>query len=191
MGKVYAEIDDGLRTFIEAQHMFLVGTAPSGSEGHINLSPKGLDSLRILGPRTIAYADFVGSGIETVAHVRQNGRVVIMLCAFDGPPKIVRLYGHGEVTESQETAFGSLQAHFAPALGIRSIIRVEVDRISGSCGYGVPLYRYEGQRPQLAAWAERKGETGLLEYQRGNNSASIDGLPGLCWPGKRQRPAGS
>ena len=185
MSKVYAEIDDGLRAFIEGQHMFFIGTAPAGSEGHINLSPKGLDSLRILGPRTVAYADFVGSGIETVAHIRQNGRIIIMLCAFDGPPKIVRLYGHGEVTEPQEAAFGTLQAHFAPAPGIRDIVRIEVDRISDSCGFGVPLYRYEGQRPQMAAWAERKGEDGLLDYQRENNSVSIDGLPGLRWAGKR------
>ncbi len=185
MGKVYAEIDDKLRTFIEAQQMFFVATAPSGSEGHVNLSPKGMESLRILGPRTIAYADFVGSGIETIAHLRQNGRIVLMLCAFAGPPNIVRLYGRGEVAEPQDAAFGSLLAHFTPALGIRAIIRIEVERINDSCGYGVPLYRYEDQRPQIAAWAERKGEAGLVDYQRENNSCSIDGLPGLRWTGKQ------
>lgn len=181
MGKIYNEIDDQLGAFIKAQRVFFVATAPTGSEGHINLSPKGLDSLRILGPRTVAYLDFVGSGVETIAHLRENGRIVILLCAFDGPPKIVRLHGRGQVIEPQEADFGSLMSHFALAPGIRAIIRIELDRISDSCGHGVPLFRYEDQRSHMIASAERKGEAGLVAYQRANNSASIDGLPGLRW----------
>jgi hypothetical protein len=169
MGKLYSEIDEGLRAYIEAQHVFFVATAPSGGGGHINLSPKGLDSLRILGPKTVSYLDFVGSGVETIAHLRENGRIVLMFCSFDGPPRIVRLHGRGNVIEPQDTDFGALLSHFQLLPGTRAVIRVELERISDSCGYGVPLYQYEGQR----------GETGLAEYQRKNNAASIDGLPGL------------
>jgi hypothetical protein len=182
MGKVHPVIDERLKTFIESQHVFFIATAPAGSNGHINVSPKGLESLRILGPSTVAYIDHIGSGIETVAHLRENRRLVIMLCAFEGTPQIVRLHGDGYVIEPQDESFGALRAHFEPRVGIRSIIRVEVKRISDSCGYGVPLYRYEGQRSQLAAWAEHKGEVKLRDYQAGKNAASIDGLPALRWP---------
>jgi len=179
MAKLFEEIDDGLRAFIEAQKIFFVATAPAGAEGHINLSPKGLDSLRILGPRTIGYLDLTGSGVETIAHLGENGRIVIMFCAFEGPPRIVRLQGRGVAIEPQDENYTSLLQHFTPMPGMRAIIRVEVARISDSCGTGVPLYRYENQRTQLTDWAERKGEGGLAEYRRKNNSASIDGLPGL------------
>jgi hypothetical protein len=179
MGKTYTEIDDGLRAFLEAQHVFFVATAPIGSGGHINLSPKGLDSFRILGPRTVAYLDFTGSGVETIAHLRENGRIVLMFCAFEGPPRIVRLNGRGAVIEPNDVEFVSLLGRFTSAPGIRSIIRVELERISDSCGYGVPLLRYDADRTQLIAWAERKAEGGLAEYRRRNNAASIDGLPGL------------
>jgi Pyridoxamine 5'-phosphate oxidase len=182
MGKVYAVIDDRLKSFIEAQHVFFVGTAPAGSAGHVNVSPKALESLRILDPKTVAYIDYVGSGVETIAHLRENRRIVIMLCAFDGSPKIIRLHGEGSVIEPQDDAFGSMLSWFVPRFGVRSIIRVELKRISDSCGYGVPLYRYEGQRAQLADWAEHKGQDGLLDYQCEKNAASIDGLPGLRWP---------
>ncbi len=184
MAKIYSEIDDRLRAFIEAQHVFFVGSAPTGAGGHINVSPKGLDSLRILGPKTVAYLDFVGSGVETITHLRQNGRIVIMLCAFSGPPRIVRLHGRGQALEPQDAAFASLRSHFTPSLGVRAIIRVDLERISDSCGYAVPQYHYEGQRTQLAAFADRKGEAGLIEFQRQYNSTSVDGLPGLRWAGK-------
>jgi len=179
MGKCYDEIDETLRAFIEAQKMFFVATAPAAFGGHINLSPKGLESLRILGPRTVAYLDFTGSGIETVAHLRDNGRIVIMLCAFEGPPRILRLHGRGAVIEPQDQSFAALLSHFTPAPGVRAVIRIELDRISDSCGYGVPLMRYEADRSQLSAWAERKGAAGLAEYRRKNNAASIDDLPGM------------
>ena len=181
MGQVYAEIDERLRAFILAQHVFFVATAPAGAGGHVNLSPKGLDALRILDPTTIAYVDYVGSGVETIAHLRENGRIVLMLCAFEGPPKILRIHGRGAVVEPGDAGFAALIGHFAPAGAVRSVIRVRAERIADSCGYGVPEYRYGGERPQLAAWAERKGEVAVREYQRANNATSLDGLPGLRW----------
>lgn len=179
MGQTYTEIDDDMRAFVARQHVFFVATAPTGGDGHVNCSPKGLESLRILGPTTIAYLDLVGSGAETIAHLRQNGRIVIMFCAFEGPPKILRFYGRGQVVEPGDGEFRTLTASFAPKLGLRAIIRIDLDRISDSCGYGVPLMHYEGERAQLPAWAERKGEDGLAEYQRQKNALSIDGLPAL------------
>lgn len=179
MGQTYTEIDHHMRAFVARQHVFFVATAPTGADGHVNCSPKGLDSMRILGPTTIAYLDLVGSGAETIAHLRQNGRIVIMFCAFDGAPKILRFYGRGQVVEPGDAEFRRLMASFAPRLGLRAIIRIELDRISDSCGYGVPLMGYEGERTQLPAWAERKGADGLVEYQREKNGLSIDGLPAL------------
>ena len=134
-----------------------------------------------MGPTTVAYLDYAGSGAETIAHLRQNGRIVIMFCAFEGPPKIVRLHGRGKVLEPGETDFASLLERFDPGPGVRSIICVEIERIADSCGYGVPSMRFDGERTQLPAWAERKGEDGLLDYQRTKNAASIDGLPALRW----------
>jgi hypothetical protein len=181
MGKLYDEIDDRLREFIAAQHLFFVASAPSGAGGHVNCSPKGLDTFRVLGPRQVAYLDYVGSGVETIAHLRENGRIVLMFCAFDGPPRIVRLHGRGAVLEPGDAEFAPLRARFdrAPARGVRAIVRVELARISDSCGYGVPLMRFEAERDQLQAWAERKGEAALETYKRERNAASIDGIPGL------------
>jgi len=186
MGKVYSAIDDKLKAFIEAQHVFFVATAPSHG-GHVNLSPKGLKALRILGPSTVAYVDHVGSGVETIAHLRQNRRIVLMLCAFDGPPNTVRLHGEGHVIEPQDAEFASLMPHFDGRSGVRAIIRAELTRISDSCGYSTPLYRFERQRSQLTDWAERKGDKGLLDYQCEQNASSIDGLPGLRWPASQEK----
>jgi hypothetical protein len=179
MAKVFPEIDDRLRAFIEAQQLFFVATAPAGAEGHINCSPKGLDAFRVLGPTAVAYLDYVGSGVETIAHIRQNGRIVVMFCAFEGAPRIVRLYGRGEVVTPAHGDFAALVARFEPKAGVRAVLRIALDRISDSCGYGVPLYRYEGERTQLPEWAERKTEAGVTQYQHENNARSIDGLPGL------------
>ena len=179
MGKIYSEIDERLHSFMTAQPCFFVATAPSGPGGHVNCSPKGLDTFRVLGPTTVAYLDYTGSGVETIAHLRENGRIVVMFCAFQGPPNIVRLHGRGAVVEPSDAGFGGLLAHFDAGPGLRAIVRIEVTRISDSCGYGVPLLRYEGERDQLAAWAERKGDEGLAEYRREKNALSIDGLPGL------------
>lgn len=179
MGKVFEEIDDSLHAFVKRQHVFFVGTAPASVDGHVNCSPKGLDSLRVLGPSTIAYLDYAGSGAETIAHVRENGRIVIMLCAFEGPPKIVRFHGKGEVLEPDHAEFGDLLQLFAPGPGVRSIIRVAVDRISDSCGYGVPRLEFREERAQLSLWAENKGKSGLTRYKREKNAVSIDGIPAL------------
>lgn len=179
MGKVYDGIDERNAAFINDQRVFFVATAPDAADGHINLSPKGLDSFRILDAHTVAYVDLTGSGIETIAHLRENGRIVIMFCAFAGPPRILRLYGRGEAIEPGDAAFAALAASFPHHLSTRAIIRVALDRVSDSCGHGVPLYRFEGERTQLPAWAEHKGTAGLLAYQEEMNRTSIDGLPGL------------
>jgi pyridoxamine 5'-phosphate oxidase-like protein len=179
MGKLYDEIDEALRGFLEAQRMFFVATAPLDAEGHINLSPKGLDSFRVIDRRTVAYLDLTGSGIETVAHLRENGRIVLLFCAFEGPPKIIRLHGRGEVVEPGDPRFGSLATRFSSFPSTRSVIVIALERISDSCGYGVPLYGYEGQRSQLIDWAERKGADGVVRYREDNNRRSIDGLQGL------------
>ena len=179
MGKVHTVIDDVTRKFIEAQPLFFVASAPLAADGHVNLSPKGLDSFRILGPTTVAYLDLTGSGVETIAHLKENGRIVLMFCAFQGPPNILRLYGRGRAVEPQDPEFSCLQEHFAVYPSTRSIIVVEISRISDSCGYGIPYMKVEGERPQLAAWAAKKGPEGLKEYRREKNRRSIDGLPGV------------
>jgi hypothetical protein len=180
MAKVFESIDERLEAWIARQRMFFVGTAPSDG-GHVNVSPKGpIETLRVLDGRTVAYLDLVGSGAETIAHLRDNGRIVIMLCAFEGGPRIVRLHGTGEVLDGDAIDFPG-----ATALPVqhRSIVRVEVDRIADSCGYGVPLMSYEGERPQSRAWTERKlakgGPGALDDYMAENNAVSIDGLPAL------------
>ncbi len=180
MGKLYDAIDARLQRFLEAQHMFFVATAPLSGDGHVNLSPKGLDSFAVLGQREVAYLDLTGSGIETLSHLRENGRIVLLFCAFAGPPKIVRLHGTGEPVELGHPEFEALAAHFPNHAGARCVIRARLDRISDSCGYGVPHYEYIGQRDQLPEWVERK-ETreGVVAYRRETNATSIDGLPGI------------
>ena len=179
MGKVYDRLDDKLAGFIGRQHMFFVGTAPDSPDGHLNVSPKGLDTFRILGPNTVAYLDLTGSCIETVAHLKQNGRITILFCAFEGRPLILRLHGRGRVIEPSDPEWDSLISHFPDYPGIRSVIEVDLDRIADSCGYAVPLYEYKGERSQLIAYAERKGPEGMAQYKAGKNRASIDGMAGL------------
>jgi hypothetical protein len=180
MGKLHAALDADLQSWLAAQRVFFVATAPSGEAGHVNCSPKGGDSLRVLGPTTVAYVDRTGSGIETVAHVRQNGRIVIMFCAFDGAPRILRLHGRGDVVPAGDPRFASLLARFhTESFGVRAIIVVELTRIADSCGFGVPLLRFDGERDLMSKWADKKGEAGLAAYVRDKNAASIDGLPGL------------
>jgi len=179
MGKHFGEIDEALAAWIRAQRMFFVATAPLARDGHVNLSPKGLESLAILGPQEVAYLDFIGSGAETIAHARENGRTALMLCAFEGPPRIVRLQGRASVVEPDEAEYDALAANFAPHPSARAVIRIALTRITDSCGYGVPLMRFEGERTQLGAWAERKGADGLRQYQLDHNLRSIDGLPAL------------
>ncbi|MGB8580487.1 MAG: pyridoxamine 5'-phosphate oxidase family protein [Candidatus Sulfotelmatobacter sp.] len=179
MGKTRSMIDDEARSFIEAQHIFFVASAPLDVAGHGNLSPKGLDTFRILGPTTVAYVDFNGSGIETIAHLKENGRIVLMFCAFQGPPNIFRLYGIGREVEPHQDEFADFAANFPAYETMRSIIVVEISRVTDSCGYGVPRFKYEGEREQLSAWARKQGPEGLQAYRERKNRVSIDGLPGL------------
>lgn len=190
MGSAHSTIDAEAAAFIRAQRMFFVASAPLAGDGHVNLSPKGLDTFRILDERTVAYLDFVGSGAETIAHLRENGRMTIMFCAFDGPPKILRLYGRGEVLEPGDEGFGARLAGFPPdmtaAPGVRSILVLHVDRVANSCGYGVPRYAYVGERTELGDWCRRKGDDGVREYQSKKNGSSLDGLPALRWVSDRR-----
>lgn len=179
MGKVYEAIDERLAELIARQHVFFVASAPLSEEGLVNVSPKGLDSFTILDPHSVAYLDLVGSGAETIAHLRENGRITILFCCFEGAPRLLRLYGRGEVLEPGDEGFEALLARFPGYPGVRAIIRVSVTRVADSCGFGVPLYRYERDRTQLTDWAERKGDAGLRAYQRDNNRVSLDGLPAL------------
>ncbi len=192
MGRTYDGIDERLRAWISEQPLFFVATAPRGGDGHVNVSPKGpIDTLRVLGPRKVAYLDVVGSGAETIAHLRENGRIVVMLCAFAGPPRILRLHGRGEVVPAGAPGFDALIdecAFAAPAVDAarRAIIVVEVTRIADSCGYGVPLMSFDGLRPHQDLWAEKKvragGPDALADYQREKNARSLDGLPAVELP---------
>ena len=182
MGKVHDGIGDALGAWIRRQHVFFVATAPLSAEGFVNCSPKGLDSLRILGPREVAYADLTGSGAETIAHVRENGRILLMFCAFDGSPQIVRLHGTGTVLRAGTPEFDKLRPEFPDMPGMRAIVRVRVTRVSDSCGYAVPRYDFRADRDTLNRWAEAKGPEGLEQYRRQKNAFSIDGLPALTEP---------
>jgi hypothetical protein len=187
MGKVYERLDEAQVGFIERQHVFFVGTAPDSPEGHLNVSPKGLDTFRILGPNTVAYLDLTGSGIETVAHLRQNGRITIMFCALEGRPLILRLHGRGRVVEPGDGEWDGLIAGFPEFPGVRSVIVVDVERVADSCGFAVPLYEYKGERSQLIAYAEKKGPEGMEKYKAQKNRASIDGIAGLLSAGGEGR----
>lgn len=179
MGRTFSELAESHVAFITRQKMFFVGSAPLTGDGHVNLSPKGLDTFRILSPSRVMYADFTGSGVETIAHLRENGRMTIMFCAFDGPPNILRLYGRGRVVEPQDAEFAELASKLSGLPPMRAIIVLDVSRVSDSCGFGVPLYEFKGDREQMAAWCDRKGDEGIRTYQREKNARSIDGLPGL------------
>ena len=186
MGKVYDRIDAKLAGWIERQRLFFVATAPVAG-GHVNVSPKGpIGSLRIVDERTVEYDDHVGSGAETAAHLRDNGRICVMLCDFEGPPRIVRLHGRGQIVHAADDGFAELldRCGFdADVPAQRSIIVVHVKRVADSCGYGVPLMSYEGERPHQRLSAEKRlrtqGPTAFSDYQREKNAASIDGLPAV------------
>ena len=179
MGKTYVELDEELSSFMARQHVFFVGTAPLQHEGLVNISPKGLHSFVILDPGTIAYVDVTGSGIETVANLRENGRIVVMFCAFEGAPRILRLYGRGTVLEAHDPGFEELMSRCPPQPGIRAIIRVALTRIADSCGYGVPLMRFEQDRDQLTKWTDKKQTKDIRAYRREKNRIGLNGLPGL------------
>lgn len=183
MGRCYDHIDDRLARWLVDQPVFFVATAPLGEHGHINCSPKGnRGEFAVIDGDTVAYLDQTGSGIETVAHLQENGRIVIMFCAFQGPPRIVRLHGIGRFVEAGDSDFNDLAAHFpaAATLGVRVVVLIDVERIADSCGYGVPLMTFAGHRPTMDEWCQRKGPEGLRTYRSEKNTTSIDGLPGLA-----------
>lgn len=179
MGKVYDSITDEWAAWIPAQPMFFVATAPADPQTHVNLSPRGLDTFRVLGPNRVAWLDLTGSGVETIAHLRADGRITLMFCAFEGLPDILRLYGRGEVLEPGDEEFDELRPRFPDLPGERAIIDVSVHRVASSCGFGVPLMDYVGPRDKLLTSAERKGPEKIAEYRALKNTRSIDGLPGL------------
>jgi hypothetical protein len=179
MGRVVDGINAELATFIEHQPVFFVSTAPLAPDGHINVSPKGLDSLRVIDEHTVVYLDLHGSGVETIAHVRENGRICVMIPAFSGRPNIVRLHGRGEVLLPGDADFDELLSRFPPFSGVRALVRVAVSRTSTSCGFGVPRMEFVEPRDDLVRWAEKKGDVGLAGYRAEKNVVSIDGLPGM------------
>jgi Pyridoxamine 5'-phosphate oxidase len=189
MAKVYERIEDHQRDWIARQAMFFVGSAPLAGDGHVNVSPKGpIGSLAVLDDHTVAYLDVVGSGAETIAHIRENGRVVVMLCAFEGPPRILRLHGTGEVVPAGDERFAALLeqgGYERPEVpeSQRAIVVVHVTRVADSCGYGVPLMDYVGERPHQAASSAKRvrvhGPDAYVAYQRDHNAVSIDGLPAV------------
>ncbi|MBE9255903.1 MULTISPECIES: pyridoxamine 5'-phosphate oxidase family protein [Aphanizomenonaceae] len=176
MAKLFDLITEELQKFIINQKIFFVGTAPLSSVGHVNLSPKGLESFRILSPHRVGYLDVTGSGNETSAHLQENGRITLMFCAFQEPACILRLYGQGQTILPGSPEWDSLYPLFPPLAGTRQIIIADIERVQTSCGFGVPLYEYQGQRDTLVNWASRKGEEGVKEYQQKKNLMSIDGL---------------
>jgi Pyridoxamine 5'-phosphate oxidase len=179
MGQIYETITPALDRWIKNQQLFFVATAPLSKTGHVNCSPKGLDSLRILNPTSVAYLDLTGSGAETLAHLRENGRIVFMFCALNGPPKIVRLHGTGRVVTKNSTEWSELAALFPSFSAPRSIVVTEVARVSDSCGFGVPKYEFQENRDALECWAATKGQAALPEYRKLKNAQSVDGLRAL------------
>ena len=179
MSKQLECISDEVADWLHRQHVFFVATAPLSAEGHVNCSPKGGDCFRVLNPMQAAYLDFTGSGAETAAHLRENGRIVLMFCAFEGSPNIVRLHGCGEVLTPDSPEFEALASLFPPNLGARALVRVSVTRVSTSCGFAVPFMGFEADRDTLDRWSATKGSEGLAEYRQMKNARSVDGLPAL------------
>jgi hypothetical protein len=188
MAKEFEHITDSLAAFIERQPVFFVGTAPNGPGGHVNVSPKGGRGLfHVTGPHGFAYVDLMGSGIETIAHLRENGRIVVMFASFEGPPKIVRLHGIGRPFQQEEPEFAELLATFDVSeeqrRAVRSVITIEVTRVADSCGFVVPRMTYEGERDQLYRYADnrlrKEGPDAVRAYITAHNAESLDGLPGL------------
>jgi hypothetical protein len=177
MGKEHDQITADHKAFIENQRMFFVCTAPLSAEGHINLSPKGFDCFRILSPSRVGYLDIVGSGNETSAHLLENGRITFMFCAFEGPPKILRLYGKGFSVLPGNNEWNELSKQFTILPATRQIIVADIFKVKSSCGFGIPLYDYKNERDHAFKWAENKGQEGLEEYKKEKNLVSIDGLP--------------
>jgi len=177
MAKFGDSISEQHKSFIEKQRMFFVATAPLAGDGHVNLSPKGLDCFRVLSPALVAYMDVIGSGNETSAHILENGRITFMFCAFDGPPNILRLYGKGQTIVPGDDRWEKLSSHFILQPATRQIILADIFKVQTSCGFSVPLYEYSGERDHAQKWAETKGKDGLEAYKKEKNLVSLDGLP--------------
>lgn len=177
MGKQFTALLPEHEQFIARQHIFFVGSAPLSQEGHVNISPKGHDVLRILSPNRAAYLDLTGSGNETSAHILENGRITIMFCAFDGSPNIMKLYGTGNVLLPGSSEWEQLYPLFTPLPGARQLVVIDIEKVLTSCGYAVPFMSYTGERETLQRWAIQKGEDGLKDYVQQKNVVSIDGLP--------------
>jgi hypothetical protein len=178
--KLHESIDPKLRGWIDEQHMFFVATAPLSADGHVNLSPRGTPgTFAVIDEHTVAWLDLTGSGAETIAHLRENGRIVVMFCGFDGPPQIVRLHGTGHPVVPGDEEWSTYSPHFPDHPGARAIIVVNVTRISDSCGYSVPLYEFVDDRDLLDKWTDNRGPEKVAEYQASRNAESIDGLPAL------------
>lgn len=182
MAKFFPELTSSHIEFLQRQKIFFVASAPQ--EGRVNLSPKGMDTFRVLGPRRVGYLDATGSGNETAAHLRQNGRLTLMFCSFEGSPLIFRIYARGRVVRPSDGDWIQLRPLFGPAMpGERQLVLAEIENAQTSCGFGVPFFSYQGEREQLVEWAERKGSDGLAVYRAEKNVRSIDGLPtGLVEP---------
>lgn len=186
MARTHDVIDDKLAAFLTSQPVFFVATAPLSAEGHVNCSPKGNDgAFVVLDESHVAYQDLTGSGVETISHLGENGRIVLMFCALSGPPRIVRLHGRGRAILPGDEELTAMAGRFPAAPGRRAFVVVEVERVSTSCGQAVPIMRFEGHRDDLTRWAERKGPDGLAAYRAEKNASSLDGLPGLPVPAGR------
>ena len=179
MSKTHENITPEISTWIREQRMFFVATAPQALDGHVNVSPKGGDSFRVLAPLEVVYQDFTGSGAETAAHVRENGRIAVMFCAFQGPPKIVRIHGRASLITVEDPRYAEFLELFPANPGTRVFVHIQVDRVSDSCGYSVPLYEFQSQRETLDRWAAAKTPEALKAYRADKNRQSIDGLPAL------------
>jgi len=182
MANTYERLDDKLTDFIRRQKLFFVATAPLAGDGSVNVSPKGYDSLAILDDRTVAYVDLGGSGVETHAHVRENGRITLMFCAFEGPANIVRLYGTGESVAFGEPGFAEKMALFPGFERARNVVTVRIHRVSDSCGWGVPFFEFKSEREQLRRWVDNRTPEEWEARRYDSNAVSIDGLPGLTRP---------
>lgn len=179
MEKIFEGIDETLAAWITAQPVWFVGTAPLDAAGHVNVSPRGAGTLAVLGPRRVGWVDYTGSGAETIAHLRENGRICLMFTSFDHRPRIVRLHGRGTVALPGEPVYEEMVARFPAHPSTRAAMVVDVTRISDSCGYGTPVMEVVGERDLMRSWAQKKGTDGLAAYRAANNAVSIDGLPGL------------
>jgi hypothetical protein len=180
MGTVFEQIDESLASWLQAQPVFFVATAATSVDQSVNCSPKGTSgTFTVIDGHTVAYLDLTGSGVETIAHLRENGRIVVMFCAFDGRPRIVRLHGHGRVVQPGDSGFDDLLPRFSEHPGVRSIIVIDLIRVADSCGYAVPRMSYEADRDVLDLSNAKKGEDHLAAYRAEKNARSIDGIPGL------------